>query len=189
MRGGGKTHGEKISLNRTAPSLSISSVLFFFSLRTCGYYFHRKLNGSLVEVSILRMRKPQVVIMWNWNPRESVCNWPKPQGVSLHFGRNLLILYRLLFTIMLTFSPLWCKLVNPPIHIIHLMIRRIPRMLLDFRNIIVFICGVSHTLNLPCYFGARSWISAKGNAGVSTPAGFCLGRFIIWCSDCWVYFF
>ena len=53
MRGGGKTHGEKISLNRTAPSLSISPVLFSFSLRTCGCYFHRKLNGSLVEVSIL----------------------------------------------------------------------------------------------------------------------------------------
>jgi hypothetical protein len=63
MRGGGKTHGEKISLNRTALSLSISPVLFFFSLRTCGCYFHRKLNGSLVEVLILRMRKPQVVIM------------------------------------------------------------------------------------------------------------------------------
>ena len=39
-----------------------------------------------VEELILPIKKPQVVILQNQNPRGSVCNWAKPEEVIMHFN-------------------------------------------------------------------------------------------------------
>ena len=39
-----------------------------------------------LKESISQIKKPQVIILQNQNPRRSVCNWAKPYGVIMHFS-------------------------------------------------------------------------------------------------------
>ena len=38
-----------------------------------------------LEGSISPIKKSQMVILQNWNPKGSVCKWSKPQGVIMQF--------------------------------------------------------------------------------------------------------
>ena len=42
-----------------------------------------------LEGSISTIKKPQVVILQNWNSRGSVCKWPKPQRVIMQFSYEI----------------------------------------------------------------------------------------------------
>lgn len=105
----------------------------------------------------------------------------------------------------MTFSLLWCNLLNPPAKIIHLTICRVPRMLLDFRKYYSpYLWNIMYC-ELTLLFGARIWISAKEQCrslhgivlALQHSSWFFLGHLkpqqlgidSIWCSDCWVFYF
>ena len=57
-----------------------------------------------LEGSISPIKKPQVVILQNWNLKGSVCKWPKPQEVIMQFSHSFFIFLVLILLIQLEWN-------------------------------------------------------------------------------------